>query len=280
MDDPGWLAPILAALLLTGPPGAGAVHDLLSDQGEFAPIQPGMKVLFSTADDSSCTMGFLFRSRTNGTLYGSTAGHCIWNQSSGQGVWQGTPRDRTRRIGTLVAATDRVEADWALIRLHDDVLADVTPSVRHWTGPTGLPSDAVIDQDEVTCQYGWGFVYRHREATRHRCGRFDEWEVYRVRSDVTWFSWEARTWGGDSGSPVIHYETGRALGLDIFTTTFARRDNHGITVCGIITDARSFGYDLELVTASYDPPPADLALPRVVRVDLNRYEGGPCPGVP
>lgn len=226
-------------------PGAGDGASALGGAGAgdtTGPIiQPG-------APTRACTLGFLFRSPTNGTWYATTAGHCIFDDV--------VRHKDGSLIGPVVASRNDGDDDWALVEVAEEALPRLRPGVAHWTGPSGLPVPDEVRTDDVVCHYGWPDIVKLVEDLRHRCGKL---QSYYAEDGVTGFKFRARVNFGDSGSPVVHYMTGQALGMAIrglFGTWAA-----AIDVCSLLERFADHGYDLTLATAPYDPPPPDLTLP-------------------
>lgn len=239
-------------------------------------VRPGLEL------GSGCTLGFLARNAT-GAWYGFTAGHCVGDDR--QPV-TANHNGTAVRIGRIVAYEEPGHRDWALIRFVQDPERVVfEPAVRNWTGPTGPWMDPVAFND-VVCAYGNGlaplksWVYDTGQA---RCGRFDEWgDGDAVPSEQDgWFTAKMRTEQGDSGGPVIHHPTGRAVGIiaaqEIHGVDgFHRRPFLGQTACALLFHAHRSGYPLTLATAPYDPqPPRDEGPPILVQEPEAREPADP-----
>lgn len=224
---------------------------------------------------TGCTLGFVVESTTNGTRYGVTAGHCYEDRNLGTVIDLTTENGKNVPIGELAVFRvtsgapfnelfQRPPEDWALIRLWTNASwVNVSASVMHWTGPTGLADGDEVDRGDALCWYGQGFqghVDQPPPVTYppQRCGdlhRFHRYERDGKRMD--WFHVWGPPDGGDSGSLVIHHPTGQTIGLLTRFVVGPRVDIMGPTVCGILNAAELAGWgDLSLVTAPYDPPPA------------------------
>lgn len=218
-------------------------------QEPTAPIHPGAPV-----KNKGGTLGFFFRDRTDDTLYASTAGHAV--DYVGQQIVLWKPWEFP--VGTVVAFHDvpgEAPEDWALIRIDNPENASV--SVAHWSGPSGLPEPGMIQPDDILCHYGWGDFFRHHEMTQPRCGTL---AYFRTHNGIDTFRMRGTAWAGDSGSPVIHYETGQAVGLLVRgEITFHLWG--GMDICEMMERFSAHGFDLELATALYSPPPPDPTIP-------------------
>lgn len=229
-----------------------------------ATIRPGFEIGLRSSDsgprDAGCTLGFLFESVDNDTVYGSTAGHCA---EDGNHV----VTDRNgRNLGRIVAFRNVAAEDWALIRFRPEVRDETGPTVQTWTGPTGTLDPDDIEDDDVLCYHGTG----PPDDLHDRCGRFSLF--YRYRQDgyaVDHFKMRGEIgWAGDSGSAVVHHGTGQAIGMitggDYNPVYSSLR---GPTVCGIVNGAADAGWNVTLMTAPYDPSSHRPIVPYVTAAD-------------
>jgi hypothetical protein len=200
------------------------------------PIQPGAKIFSPMAQ---CTMNFIFTD-PEGTWYAGTAAHCA---GMGHRV-----SSEAGEFGTVVFRKRTTVQDFALIRIDSERHPDVSPQLRYWGGPTGVSTapDTLIG-DRVMI-YGYGIGFGDQPETRRRSGPLSN------DSFTRWRAWVPVNFG-DSGGPVIHGPTGRALGvstdLGIYPTGFV----NGPTIEAVITDAAEAGFQLTVLIAPYDPPP-------------------------
>ena len=169
---------------------------------ESAPVRPGV------AMEGGCTMNFLFfDNRTDGrtSYYMGTAGHCTAEVGdrlavAGQG-----------EIGTVVFDSDVTggadpTVDFTLVLLDEGRNLDANPRMVNHDGPVGavVSSDLAVG-DEVLL-HGYGLVLGSTEATRDRSG------VLVDHSDTMYVA-DMPAVNGDSGSPLLHGPTGKALGI-------------------------------------------------------------------
>lgn len=223
---------VLASLVLAAP-GAARAQD--------TPIQPGA---FMSAP-AGCTLNFVFRdTRSPFRLYVGTAGHCV--NAVGNVV-----RDAGgTRIGVVVfrELAEDLQDDFALVEIDAARYAEVNPEVRRWGGPTGhtVASDTAVH--DLLLQYGHGIVLGTTSLTRGRGGvlRSDDTRSYRAIVPIIF---------GDSGGPVLHEPTGKALGvISHFVVGVATYFNGGPTVESILGHLAAAGRPVEVVRAPYVPP--------------------------
>lgn len=230
-------------------------------------IQPGM--LIRPDNDSHCTLAFILRDASTNATFALTAGHCL---REGQSVFF----DNGTAFGTaeVVRDDDRSAAgedeDWALIRI-DPAMADhVSPEVLHWTGPTELSPAGSLGDGDWICFYGQAGasdpLIGLEIAGTHQCGSFERYRVNDDRVDhAIWrLAWPGDPdhpilWGGlaggDSGGPVLDYATGQAVGIIVWSENLYWQV--ATTVYDVMAELADMGYNLEVATAPYDPPPPD-----------------------
>lgn len=185
-------------------------------------VQPGMDFIMATG---SCTLGFLARDAHNESLYGLTAGHCV---SPNETVY--VSRGGIA-LGTTVLRNETM--DWAIIRL--DQPDSAAPSVLGRGGPTGLREAGQADRGELLCAIGQSML---AIAAPQRCG------PYLYQNGVPYdyqFANGIPVYSGDSGGPVIHNDTGQALGILIAV-------GFGIFAQSILDQATVQGLELRLLT--------------------------------
>lgn len=174
-----------------------------------APVAPGTLIQVGIGQ---CTAGFVVdgTGRQAGRVFVLTAAHC----SETVGDRAGTPDGERlgevvqRGFPDLVASGARGD-DWALIEVDAERRGDVSAAL---VGHPGLPSPGFLGTsgwcpgDGVTTS-GWGSPFEVSATTRER----------RPGALV---AHGPRTWGalapmffGDSGGPVVHSPSGRAIGL-------------------------------------------------------------------
>lgn len=163
-----------------------------------AAIRPGAPIGW-------CTYNFLFFAPANGTYYIGTAAHCT--DELGQRMPLSGYADE---IGTVVYDSDNAtesntNADFSLIELDPELNLEAHPQVVNRGGPTGFATAADVEVGDVIEHHGYGMVFGDFEETRDRDGILSSWgDDYCSESPIWW---------GDSGSPILHADTGKALGI-------------------------------------------------------------------
>lgn len=193
-------------------------------------IQPGTQVSTSAG---LCTLNFVFKDAAN--TYIGTAGHCAEGtggraSTSGLGSW-----------GTIVVDIDTA-VDFALIRVDAAKLSLVRADVQHWGGPTGIATPADAGAGDLLALYGYGMGFDVSEPTRAKQG---------VLLSHTSTSYVADTWAvfGDSGGPVLHKDTGLAVGI-VSQFNLPVSTDVGPTVPAILNALSARGYSVTLQTAA------------------------------
>lgn len=218
------VVPLILSILLL--PAASAVIAL---DGGMA-IQPGSQV---ETPVGLCTLNYVFKDATR--TYLGTAGHCV----EGTGGRVSTPGAGT--WGTVVVDIDDA-TDFALLRVDVAKLPLVRADVRHWGGPTGIATTADTAAGDVLAIYGYGMALDAAEPTRAKQG---------LLLDHSASAYVADTWAvfGDSGGPVLHKETGKALGI-VSQFNLPVSTDIGPTLSHILQQLAQRGYQVQLQTAS------------------------------
>jgi trypsin len=200
-------------------------------------IQPG-DVLYS--DDASCTLGFVVQGM--GQTYFLTAAHCV-KPAAQVTLDDGTVLGRAVAEGsTLDTPTDPAD-DWALIEVRAELVPLVSGAVRGHPGtPSGVALSGETSFGDLIAHSGWGIPFFVTDVTREQ-----RYGVLVDQDQGTWASVGPDTYG-DSGGPVIHVDTGKALGL-VAQVCLGTCTSIGPTVEGILSRAALAGYNLTLRTA-------------------------------
>lgn len=168
--------------------------------GADAPLRPGSSL------GGYCTFNFVFY--TPGTAkaapkaYIGTAGHCT------DKVGEDAELPGVGVIGKVVYDSDLVKSgvDFSLIEIDPSMVGKTNPEVLVHGGPTRsatVEDFAVGDQVDV---HGYGMGVGEAEQTRPRSGVLVSWTEQEYQADMPAVN-------GDSGAPLIHNETGAALGI-------------------------------------------------------------------
>ena len=223
-------------------------------EAPWVPIQPGARLNLLPG---TCTANFVFASGDERFI--GTAGHCV-------GVGRRIADASGVPFGTVVFSVNAYPAlDFALIQIDANRLADVSPSMRVWGGPTGVAKTGPITSETTLPgtplrQHGYGTTWREYEQTQRRTG---------VLGSVPTTIWSGYLpcSGGDSGSGVI-LASGEALGvLDVALLApgalhqqiqdvigKASPECGGSTMTYVLDRLRTAGYtDIELMTAPLAP---------------------------
>ena len=249
------IRPLLAALLVTalalGTAGAGAVEQPSSEASaaasppfgdESSPLRPGASL------GGYCTFNWVFADVVDPVTepervpdaYIGTAGHCT--DEAGERVQLGDGPE----IGTVVYDSDEAgsEVDFSLIRIDAEMVGSTNPTMLGWGGPTGsVTTDDLAMGDQVDV-HGYGILLGDLEPTRSRFGFLVNWTDDEYVADMPAVN-------GDSGSPLLHDETGKALGIISrygFAATPPSTDT-GPMMPWIFRELQAAGFDVALATA-------------------------------
>jgi hypothetical protein len=202
---------------------------------EAASIQPGD---FMREGDKGCTLGFVVTSGTD--TYFLTAAHCVDVPSEvsladgtvfGDAVAEGSPTDEPPQTAD----------DWALVRVRPHLVSSVVPTVRGGGAPAGVATSAETGLGDLIKHSGYGVPWELTSFTREQ-----RYGVLWGQDGQTWTSIGPDTFG-DSGGPVVHDATGKALGL-VSRLCLGTCTSTGPTVEGIFARAATSGYQLALRT--------------------------------
>jgi len=201
-------------------------------------IQPGAAI---STPIGGCTLNFVYEDQF-GVTYVGTAGHCA---NVGHRIESG---DGTE-FGTIVFSENAYPVnDFALIKIDEEDLGLVSPAMRYWGGPTGLFEfgvDTAARNDQVL-SYGYGLGYGTTEYTRRRTGLLQTIHPQRYSAALNCIF-------GDSGGPVIHGPTGKALGV---IDVLAAPGTGGVLIENALKRVRILmGLELTVQTAPLEPFP-------------------------
>jgi hypothetical protein len=169
-----------------------------------SPIRPGSQF------GGSCTFNFVFYAETYALpgdpatpeVFIGTAAHCT------SGVGQRVSVGGFGQIGTVVYDSDQAASavDFSLIRIDDALVGQTNPQMRGFEGPKGVITPSMLALGDVVNVYGYGVGVGELEQTRPRSGVLTEWNANEYMADMPAVN-------GDSGAPLLHAETGYALGI-------------------------------------------------------------------
>lgn len=200
-------------------------------------IQPGANVVIGS---NSCTLNFVFETATK--KYIGTAGHC---GTVGKIAKSSSP---SKDIGPIVYSENSGAPgiDFALIEIDSSRWSEIQPAVRTYGGPVGATTPSETDVGDVVLVTGYGLGFSLTPTTRDRAGVL-------VQDNANEYVTNMVAVNGDSGGPVLHSKTGKALGT-VSRYNLPLSTDIGPTVERILAKLRNNGYpSLQLVTAPYTP---------------------------
>lgn len=206
-----------------------------------SPIRPGSSM-------GGCTYNYIYYELVYPTpevpnpvpdVFIGTAGHCtdeLGERTSVPGVGE---------IGTVVYDSDvaGVGVDFSLIQLDPERVTQTNPQMRGYEGPTGLATPAMLALGDRVDVYGYGLVVGQREETRPRWGLLTDWTDTEYVADMPAVN-------GDSGSPLLHDESGTALGIisRYGTDQVPPSTDVGPLITWVLQEVRAAGFDVVLAT--------------------------------
>lgn len=229
------LAPIAATIALVvafvsvGPaPAALAIE----------PIQPGDLVV---AGGTQCTLNFVYDGTGNqrGNVYMGTAAHCVHR------VGERVADERGRVWGSVafMGRPGNVSTDFAFLRVFPEFESAVRAGVNgHQSAPRGVASAAGASLGDPVLISGFGQIYRPTALTREqRRG------ILLIATGQA-FHAEVPIFFGDSGGPVVHLRSNRALGIVSVVCLGTCGLARGPMVEAIIAKAAARGFHVRLRT--------------------------------
>lgn len=195
-------------------------------------IQPGAQIFVA---EGTCTMNFVFQ--RSGLTYIGTAGHCVK-------LGERPTRSNGAEFGTVVYQENQQPPgiDFALIRVDSAFVSQVEPSVRTYGGPVGYTVASETASRDQLLFTGYGLGFGSLAATRDRTGIL-------MSDDADEYVANLPAVNGDSGGPILHARTGKALGI-ISRFNVPNSTDIGPTMPAILARVRGAGFTgLALVTA-------------------------------
>jgi len=207
-----------------------------------SPIRPGSSL------GGYCTFNYIFYELVYPTpeipepvpgVYIGTAGHCT--DELGERAELGGLGE----IGTVVYDSDvaGTAVDFSLIQLDPERVAQTNPQMRGYEGPKGVATVSMLGVGDRVDVYGYGVVVGSLEETRPRFGLLTDWTDDEYVADMPAVN-------GDSGAPLLHDESGFALGIisRYGIDQVPPSTDVGPLVDWALREARAAGFDITLAT--------------------------------
>jgi hypothetical protein len=96
--------------------------------------------------------------------------------------------------------------DFSLVELDPELLDRTNPTMLGWDGPNGIIEDGEASLGDRVDVHGYGLLLGQNDVTRSRFG------VLMSTSEDEYVANMPAVFG-DSGSPLLHHDTGQALGI-------------------------------------------------------------------
>jgi hypothetical protein len=208
---------------------------LLPGRADAASIQPGDEMI---SGDVQCTLGFVVTSPTD--TYFLTAAHCVKVPAEVK-LADGTV------FGDAVAEGNSLDVpptldDWALISVRPHMVSSVSPAVRGGGVPSGVVMAGETGGGDLIKHSGYGVPWWVTPTTREQ-----RYGVLVSQTQETWASIGPDTFG-DSGGPVVHVASGKALGL-VSRGCIGVCTSLGPTIEDILIETAAVGYPVTLRTS-------------------------------
>ena len=197
-------------------------------------IQPGERIV---SGDTLCTLSFIYDG--GGRTYASTAAHCVPD-----GVGADVELSDGTVFGDVAMLGDdgATPTDWALIRVRTAHLPRVRAAVKgrpHVPRGVTTPAGTAVGDQVIMSGYGTGFDLT--AATREKRNAVLTYDDDRI------FTTLGASIFGDSGGPVVHKTSGKAIGI-VSRLCIGTCEMEGPTVRQILWQAASRGLSVRLRT--------------------------------
>lgn len=206
--------------------------------GPESPLRPGSSL------GGYCTFNFVFYKPGTKTqapkAYIGTAGHCT------DKIGEVPEHAELGPIGKVVYDSDLMEStvDFSLIELDPAIVGQTNPEVLGWGGPTRVVEATDLELGTQVDVYGYGLGVGETEQTRPRSGYLVAWTEQEYQADMPAVN-------GDSGAPLIHHETGAALGIiSRYGLTVPPSTDQGPLMTWILSELKSVGINVKLATVN------------------------------
>lgn len=193
-----------------------------------------------------CTFNFLYTGHGpdgEAAAFIGTAGHCT------EAIGERVEVPGSGEVGTVVYDSDvapgaDAAVDFALVRLDPAAVGSAHPSMLGHDGPSGAIDAADLAVGDPVGIHGYGVVFGDQEATRDRSGVLVDWDERLYRIDMPAVN-------GDSGSPILHLATGKALGIvsHYGLAAVPPSTDEGPLVPFILEELAKAGFDVQVANA-------------------------------
>ena len=180
-------------------------EDLVSGKPDFgnenSPLRPGADL----GPKGFCSFNYVFYDPSadgDPPVYIGTAAHCT--ERVGQRVTLGPSQE----IGTVVYDSDvaKSDVDFSLVKVDRNMVGNTNPKVLGWGGPRGIVGASGLNELDQVNMHGNGMVLGDNANTRSRWGLLVDWTKDTYAANIPAVN-------GDSGSPLVHDRTRKALGI-------------------------------------------------------------------
>jgi hypothetical protein len=225
---------VLLALALVG-----ALVGPARSEEELPSIHPGDLALIGPY---ACTYGFAFDGvgPRAGRVYLLIAGHCVVDNDGSLLTEVAIESGEVIADVVAVGNPDYTADDWALLEVRASAVSRIRGEVRglpgYPLGYTAASETQALDGIRVT---GWGIPFFVTSATRE--GRWGTMGV----DDSGQYTVTAPIFKGDSGGPIVHAPTGKAVGI-VSRICAGTCTTAGPSIEGIVARAASVGFPLAL----------------------------------
>jgi hypothetical protein len=227
-------------------PAAGPASAVDPEKPAFgplsSPIRPGSSL------GGYCTFNYIFYELVYATpenpspvpdVFIGTAGHCT------DEVGERVTLEGLGEIGSVAFDSDVAgkDVDFSLIQLDAERVGQANPQMRGFEGPTGVATPSTLEVGDRVDVYGYGIGVSEFEETRGRFGLLTDWTNDEYVADMPAVN-------GDSGAPLLHDESGLALGIisRYGLDQVPPSTDVGPLVDWALREVRAAGFDIALAT--------------------------------
>ena len=234
----GLLLCVLASSVATADPLPEEIEWVVGAVPQFggsgSPLRPGASL------GGYCTFNFVFYGDGRpAPVYIGTAAHCT--ERVGERVALGSGPT----IGTVVYDSDVAgsASDFTLVKIDADMVARTTPKMLGTGGPYGVATLKMLEMGDRLDLHGQGIGFSDVPELRTRFGYLTNWNTREYAADLP-------SVNGDSGAPLLHHESGFALGIisRYGATGLPPSTDMGPLLSWILRELRAAGFSIRLAT--------------------------------